>query len=213
MAEPEAMSARSVGPMVAGTSAPPRTSARVATDDEEHEAALLRRAASGDHEAAMDELYTRYAPRLFGYGMRSLRDRGLAEELVQECFVRLWRASGRFDATRGSVSRYLFTIARNTAIDLYRKAPRNAHVQLDELADESADAFDALVTALTVRDALCALAPAFREVLELTYDESLSQAQISDRLDVPVGTVKSRTYYALRALRDELTERGIDGRS
>ncbi len=157
----------------------------------------------------MGELYDRYARRLYGYGMRLLQnDASLAEEMVQETFVRVWRSAGRYDPARGSVSRFVFAIARNTAIDLHRRKPRGQHTELGELAAEG-DAFERLVTSLTVRDALQALQPAFREVLELTYDQALSQSQIAETLEVPIGTVKSRTYYAMRALRAELVQRGV----
>lgn len=184
------------------SAAPARTGA------DEHEARLVSRAATGDHDRAMGELYDRYARRLYGYGLKLLRDPTLAEELVQETFVRLWRAAGRFDPERGTVSRYVFTIARNTAVDLHRRRPRGQQQELGELAADG-DAFDQLVTSLTVRDALESLQPAFREILELTYDQALSQAQIAETLAVPVGTVKSRTYYAMRALRQELVQRDI----
>lgn len=174
-----------------------------------HEARLLRRAADGDRDRAIGELYDRYAQRLYGFGLRQLQNDGaLAEEMVQETFVRLWRSASRFDPARGTVRGYVFTIARNTAVDLHRRRPRGQHVELGELAAEG-DAFDQLVTSLTVRDALEALKPTFREVLELTYDHALSQGQIADRLEIPVGTVKSRTYNAMRALRGELVERGV----
>lgn len=186
-----------------------RSSASLRAHADVHEARLLRRAADGDRDRAIGELYDRYAQRLYGYGLRLLQNDGsLAEEMVQETFVRLWRSASRFDASRGTVSRYVFTIARNTAVDLHRRKPRGQREELGELAAEG-DAFDRLVTSLTVRDALQALAPSFREVLELTYDQALTQRQIADRLEIPVGTVKSRTYHAMRALRGELVERGI----
>jgi len=181
-----------------------------AADIDARDAQLLRDAADGDHDAAIGELYDRYGRRLYGYGLRALHDAGMAEELVQETLLRLWRAAGRFDEGRGTVRAFLFTIARNTAIDLHRRKPKHERVELGD-PPVHGDAFDKLVTQLTVRDAVDALADDFREVLELTYDEALSQAQIAERLGVPVGTVKSRTFYAMRALKSELGTRGIDG--
>lgn len=175
-----------------------------------HEARLLQRAANGDHDAAMGELYDSYGRRLYGYGLRALGDPGLAEDLVQETFVRLWRAAGRFDAGRGTVRGYLFTIARNAAIDLHRRRPKHERAELGDPPAEG-DAFEALATRLAVRDAVEALPDDFREVLELSYDQELSQAQIAERLEVPVGTVKSRTFYALRALKTQLKLRGVHG--
>ncbi|WP_411277098.1 RNA polymerase sigma factor [Gaiella sp.] len=178
--------------------------------EDAHEARLLQRAANGDHDAAMGELYDRYGRRLYGYGLRALGDPGLAEDLVQETFVRLWRAAGRFDAGQGTVRGYLFTIARNAAVDLHRRRPRHERAELGDPPAEG-DAFEALVTRLAVRDAVEALPDDFREVLELSYDQELSQAQIAERLEMPVGTVKSRTFYALRALKTQLTLRGVHG--
>lgn len=124
--------------------------------------------------------------------------------------MRLWRAAGRFDADKGTVRSFLFAIVRNTAVDLHRRRPKHERAESGDPAVEG-DAFDALVTSLTVRDAVEALPEGFREVIELTYDHELPQAQIAARLDLPVGTVKSRTFYALRALRTELGLRGIHG--
>ena len=195
---------------VSTVSASQQSTADPAADVDARDARLLRRASEGDHEAAMGELYDRYGRRLYGYGLRALRDPGLAEELVQETLVRLWRGAGRFDARKGTVRGLLFTIARNAAIDLHRRKPKHERTELgDPVAD--GDAFESLVTSLTVRDAVDALTDDFREVLELTYDHALSQAQIAERLDIPIGTVKSRTYYAMNALKTQLQTRGIHG--
>ena len=85
------------------------------------EAALLAQVAAGDRDEPLAELYRRYGRRLYGLGLHLLRDRGLAEELVQETFVRLWRSSGRFDPERGSVRTFVFTLARRAAVDLHRR--------------------------------------------------------------------------------------------
>ena len=93
------------------------------------EAALLARVAAGEREGPLGELYDRYGPRLYGLGMRLLGDATLAEELVQETFVRLWRSAGRFDPEQGSVRIWTWMLARRVAIDLQRRAavrPRSA---------------------------------------------------------------------------------------
>lgn len=187
---------------------PSRSATETRAKADEVEARLMQRAAGGDCDAAIGALYDRYARRLYGYGLRLLQDVSLAEEMVQETFVRLWRSAARFDAQKGSVSRYVFTIARNTAIDLHRRKPRSERTELGDLAQEG-DAFEQLLTSLTVRDALHSLQPAFREILELAYDQALSHREIAAALGVPVGTVKSRTHYAMRALRAELVDRGV----
>ena len=173
------------------------------------DAQLLLSLVEGDREKAMAELYDRYARRIHGLGLRLLRDAALAEELVQETFVRLWRSAERFDPERGSGRGYLFTLARRAAIDMHRRRPE-ATSQIPELDDGDSARYDQLVEELTLRDALASLPAHHREVLELAYFEDLTQERIGIRLGVPEGTVKSRTYHALRSLRGVLaTEEAV----
>lgn len=177
---------------------------RVATE----EARLLSLVAAGDRDEALVELYGRYARRVYGLGVRLLGDRGLAEELVQETFLRLWRSAPRFDPARSSVRTFVFTLARRTAIDLRRRRRGPLDHLQPEPPDDDGD-FEALLVSLDVRDALEELTPKHREVLELHYRGDLTQRQISERLGVPVGTVKTRAYHALRALKGRLEERDL----
>lgn len=186
------------------------------------DADLVALVAAGDRGAPLEELFARYAPRVYGLGLRLLGERGLAEELVQETFVRLWRAAGQYDRTKGSVSTFLFTIARRLAIDLVRRPSSRAFLgpqpdpereppmRTPAAPSEVASEADSIVVGLVVRDALDALTPAHRDVLELSYRSGLTQVEIARRLGLPLGTVKTRTYYALRALKLALEERGVD---
>jgi RNA polymerase sigma-70 factor, ECF subfamily len=185
-------------------------SAVAAEGDAQEEARLLALVARGDRGKPLEELYDRYARRVYGLGLRLLDDPGLAEDLVQETFVRLWRSAHRFDAARGSVRTFLFTLARRAAVDLWRRgrrSPVSAEPWTEPAVDENA--FEELLIGLDVRAALDELSAKHREVLELHYDCGLTQRQISDLLGVPLGTVKTRTYHALRALKDELSDRGL----
>ncbi len=174
------------------------------------DAALLRRVAEGDHGAALGELYDRYGRRLYAFGVRLLGDRQLAEELVQETFLRSWRGAARFDAGRGSARGWLFTIARNVATDLHHRRTRDAPG--GDVADLGAldGRLDDVLLEVTVREALDTLSAPHREVLELAYRQGLAQPEVARALDLPLGTVKSRTFHALRAMRGALQERGID---
>src|SRR5687768_1420436 len=100
------------------------------------ETLLLGRVAAGDHGRPLVELYRLYSARLYGLGLRLLRDRGMAEELVQETFLRLWRSAARFDPERGSVRTFVFTIARRVAVDLLRRPASRPLTTADP--DESA---------------------------------------------------------------------------
>jgi RNA polymerase sigma-70 factor, ECF subfamily len=181
--------------------------ARVARED----ADLVARIVAGDHGAPVAELFRRYSGRLYGFGLRLLGDQGLAEEAVQETFVRLWRSAARFDPARGTVAAYLFVMARSVAADI-RKRPsaqllaRHEGVELPAVEDD----VDKLIESLVVREALDSLGPAQREVLSLAYDLGLTQSQIAERLSIPLGTVKTRMFHGLRALRVALRERAFD---
>jgi RNA polymerase sigma-70 factor (ECF subfamily) len=169
-------------------------------------AALLGRVAAGERSAAVAGLYDLYAPRVYAIGLRLLGGQGVAEELVQETFVRLWQSAGRFDSGLGSADAFVMTIARRTAVDLHRRATSRPPSAGWEPGEEPADdaAFDRVILELDIRRALDALPDKQRVVLELSYRQDLTQRQIADRLAIPIGTVKTRTWHALHALKREL---------
>lgn len=174
------------------------------------EARLVARIAAGDAGAPVAELYRRYGKRLYRFGMQQLGDSGLAEEMVQECFTRLWRGAGRFDASRGSVGGYLFVIARNSAADIRKRPSSRPLLPVDEArVPPTADDTDQILDSLVVHEALDALSPAHGQVLRLAQDEGLTQSQIAERLGLPLGTVKTRMFYGMQALRNALAERGF----
>jgi RNA polymerase sigma-70 factor (ECF subfamily) len=173
---------------------------------------LLLGVVSGHPPDALDQLYHRYVGRVFNLGVRLLGDRQLAEELVQETFLRLWRNAESFDPKRGSVAAFVLTMARRIAIDLWRRPSSRPFEPEppDTLAAAQSDKVDSLLTAVAVNEAMATLSPQHREVLELSYRGDLKQTDIAQILGIPLGTVKTRSYYALRALKLALQERGID---
>ncbi|WP_203861271.1 sigma-70 family RNA polymerase sigma factor [Plantactinospora mayteni] len=141
-------------------------------------------------------------------------DRQRAEDLVQETLLRAWRHPEALDPQRGSVRAWLFTIARNLAIDAWRRrAARIGEVITDELPEppQVVDEADRAVEAWTVAEALNRLSPSHREVLVECFYQGRSVTEAAARLGVPPGTVKSRTHYALRSLRLVLAEMGVTG--
>jgi RNA polymerase sigma-70 factor, ECF subfamily len=178
----------------------------------EDEQQLVARVATGDREAALSDLYALYGRPLYGLGIHLLRDAGLAEDLIQETFIRLWRSARSYDPARGSVRTFVFTLARRAAVDLWRRrgAPVPALLDEPEQADAAGTvAYENLVLRLSVGEALEVLSPAQREVLDLQYQADLTQAQVAERLGIPLGTVKTRTMHALHRLADVLEERGL----
>ena len=182
----------------------------------EAEADLVARIAAGDAGPPMAELCERYGAPLHALGLRLLGDGGAAEEMVQDTFVRLWRSAGRFDRSKGSVKTFIYTIARRAAVDIRRRSssrPLSSAMELDDsdaaIEDpRGAGAFDRIVLGISVARRSRAIGK-HRETLDLHFREDLTQRQIADRLDIPLGTVKTRTYHALRALKKELEEREI----
>src|SRR6201996_154637 len=178
------------------------------------EADLVAQIAAGDLDQPIAELYRRYGGRLYRTGIQLLGDGGLAEELVQECFVRLRRTAGRFDLSRGTVAAYLFVIARSISADLRKRPSSRPLVPVEEAhIPAQSDSSERIVESLMVRDAMESLTPAHRQVLMLVNEEGLTQSQIAERLNLPLGTVKTRLFHGLRALRTALADRGYDGRA
>jgi RNA polymerase sigma-70 factor (ECF subfamily) len=174
------------------------------------EAQLVAQVADGNIEEPMTELYHRYARNLYRFGVHMLGDDGLAEEMVQESFQRLWRSAGRYDAGRGSVAAFLFVIARSAAADIRKRPSSRPLLQAEDYQlPPLPDSADQILSTLILREALDELSPAHAEVLHLILEENLTQAEIADRLGLALGTVKSRTFNGMRALRSALGERGI----
>jgi RNA polymerase sigma-70 factor (ECF subfamily) len=163
-------------------------------------------------ETALRELYDAHAGALLAYAIRLTNgDRGRAEDVVQETLVRAWRHRDALDEERGPIRPWLFTVAHHVAIDAYRaRAARPTEVGDAVLAAvPSADDIDASLDRLLIADAMSALSPEHRVVILETYYRGRSVAEAAVALGVPPGTVKSRTFYALRALKLALTERGV----
>jgi len=163
-------------------------------------------------DAAVRLLYEQHAAPLLSYALRLTGgDRGRSEDIVQETLLRAWRHPEALDPDRGPVRSWLFTVARNVAVDAHR-ARRARPTEVGDEALAVVPAVDEIEQALDtwlVADALAALSPDHRAVLVETYYRGRSVADAAAVLGVPPGTVKSRTFYALRALRLALEERGV----
>ena len=160
---------------------------------------------------ALAELYDRYGRLVYALIVRVVRDGAIAEDLVQETFLRAWNRSQGLDAERGCVGAWLLAVARNRAIDYLRSAAgreRNS-VEFEEndhpalYCDMEPDILRSDKTR-RVKAAMEKLAPNHREVMHLAYFEGLSQTEMAERMGQPLGTVKTWVRTALKSLRDEL---------
>jgi RNA polymerase sigma-70 factor (ECF subfamily) len=158
--------------------------------------------ADGDR-SALATLYDRHAGLMLGLGLRVLRDRGEAEEVLHDVFVEAFRGAATYDPARGSVRTWLFLRMRSRSLDRLKSGARSRSVPLDDLTLERAPAPSPSVTGDERRlaEVLAQLPHDQRVVIELAYFEGLSSGEISTRLGVPMGTVKSRTAAALSKLR------------
>jgi RNA polymerase sigma factor (sigma-70 family) len=171
---------------------------------------LHRRLAAGD-VAAFDALYRRYAAVSLGLAYRLTGDRGLAQDVVHDAFLALWRAPEAFDPARGAFRTFFLSLVHHRAVDAIRREERlrarqerAANLEPLEVEDPVESVADEDLVARRrheVRAALGTLPPEQRQVLEMAYFGGMTQVRIARELGIPLGTVKTRTFAALRKLR------------
>ncbi len=168
----------------------------------------------GDDVLLMQQLHDEHADALWSYCVRLTgHDRTRAEDIAQETLLRAWRHLDVLDEGHGSVRAWLFTVARNLVIDDWRSRRHHREVVVADVPEtESVDAAEQLLQGWVVTEAVARLSEDHRAVLLECYYRGHSVAEAARRLGVPEGTVKSRTHYALRALRLALEEMGVGGR-
>ncbi|MEX1046333.1 MAG: sigma-70 family RNA polymerase sigma factor [Actinomycetota bacterium] len=184
-------------------------------DDETLDLELHRRI-RGKDAGAFEELYKRYSSAIYGLALRVTGHGPLAQEVVNDAFLAVWRAPEAYDPARGSLRTFLMSLSHHRAVDAVRKEERlrkrtQRALNLDETAGEDVaegvveDAWLADRRKL-VKEALVTLPPDQRQVLEMAYFGGLTQAKIADQLSIPLGTVKTRTLAAMRKMRAALSE-------
>jgi RNA polymerase sigma-70 factor (ECF subfamily) len=160
---------------------------------------IMRRFRSGDPDAVR-QLYARYGRAVFTVAYRSLGDHAMADEVVQETFLKAWRAAARFEEGRDP-GPWLYAIARRAAVDMYRRERRHSHERDDQTEMVALPpSFEGAWEAWEVRSALDQLTHDERTVIELTHYLGHTQSEAAEELGVPVGTVKSRSHRAHKRL-------------
>jgi RNA polymerase sigma-70 factor, ECF subfamily len=192
---------------------PPGPKARITGRMAASDARLVERIPHDRSGEELRELYRRYAGELFGFACNALGDRELAEEIVQDVFARLWRHAEDYDPSKASVRTWLYAIARNRIVDARRRAsvrPGLAPAKEEKPSEELDRELEQAVLRWQVAAALSRLSPEHREVIRLAHWSGLSLREIAERKGIPLGTAKSRAYYALQTLRLILDEMEVE---
>lgn len=161
--------------------------------------------------AAIAHLYDNYSGALFGVVLRIVRSRELAEQVLQDTFVKAWRYGAQYDATKGRLFTWLLNIARNTAID----ATRTAHFKYYQ----KTDGLDSLVhkpggesvnpDVLGIREVVANMDEKYRQLIDLVYFKGYTQEEAAEETGIPLGTIKTRLRYAMNELRQIFGEKTV----
>lgn len=170
---------------------------------------LMVRVAQKKDKAAFEKLFEYFAPRVKMLTMKHGIDASQAEDLMQETMLAVWNKADQFSNTRGSVSSWIFTIARNKRIDGFRKQATRHYVDIGEyeIVDDTENVEDHILS--NERDDVVAVAinklpKDQKQIVSMSFVKDLSQSEISQKLDIPLGTVKSRLRLAYAKMRNEL---------
>lgn len=184
-------------------------------EEETQDLELHRRLLGGDRPA-FEELYRRYGAAAYGLALRITAQDALAQEVVQDAFLAIWRAPEAFDPARGAFRSFFLSLVHHRAVDVVRREQRLRSrseraanlepVRGEDVAEDVVEGAYVGVRRKEVREALTILSPEQRQVIELAYFGGYTQTRIAEALGIPVGTVKTRTFAALRRLR-----RALDG--
>jgi RNA polymerase sigma-70 factor (ECF subfamily) len=171
---------------------------------------LLVCCAAGDR-LAFQCIYRMFSAAAYGLALRVLRDDELAQDAIQEAFTQVWTESNRFDEDRASAKAWIMTIVHRRAVDRVRREEADRRrgqawgaSQIDTPHDSVAEIVELNAEHRRVRSALAALSPLQRQALDLAYIRGMTQTQIAEQLDIPLGTAKTRLRDALQRLRKEM---------
>ena len=182
----------------------------VVLENDRDDLELHRRLSTGD-QGAFDQLYRRYAGSAYGLAYRVTGQQLLAQDVVHDAFLALWRAPEAFDPARGAFRTFFLSLVHHRAVDTVRREERLRRrterasnlepVRGEDVAEDVVEESFLSERRKGVREALLTLPPEQRQVVELAYFGGLTQAVIAERLGIPIGTVKTRTLAAMRKLR------------
>ena len=182
---------------------------------------VLASQVAGGSSAALEALYDRYSSIVLGLIVKILGDRRAAEDVLQEAFWRVWKSAGTFQPERGAFSSWLFRIARNLAIDAYRRGnvrpqvmPDDNAASMEQMSDPDMDVAQQAQSAIEnrqVRLAMTSLPGEQKQVLEMAYFQGMTRQEIAETTGEPLGTIHTRARLALQKLKEELERLKFEG--
>lgn len=180
----------------------------------EHDDIILYLKLQQKDKEALERLYDKYEKLLYSFSYRMVQDSHLAEEVVQEVFIKLWKGNGVYDDSKGKFSSWLLTMTRNTAIDIIRKTKKELSSEIEERdslqsQDQSIeDQVEWKEEGSRLRKAVDLLKQEQKRMIDLFYFKGLTQQRISEECNLPLGTVKGRIRLALKHLKSQLDQEG-----
>jgi len=185
----------------------------VSTTQPDADDVLIARIARGDR-AAMQVLYGRHHVRVFRFGLRLVRNEQLAEELISDVFLDVWRQAGKFEG-RSAVSTWLLAITRFKALSALRRRTDaelddDAAAAIEDTSDDPEVAVQKKDTGEALRKCLASLSPEHREIVDLVYYHEKSVDEVAEIVGIPANTVKTRLFYARKKLADLLRAAGVE---
>lgn len=208
---PDSLHSASNSPAIFATGGATVTQRTLSAETAEDATHLMTQIAVHQDRDAFEALFRHYAPRVKAYMLKLGSDGALADELAQETLLMVWRKAAQFDRAKASPSTWIFTIARNLRIDVFRKNNRpeldpNDPALVPDAEEPADEQMDRVQRAKLIRAAMKSLNEEQAEVIRLSFFEDKSHSVIAEELDLPLGTVKSRLRLAFGRIRKELGE-------
>ncbi|MEO1513412.1 MAG: sigma-70 family RNA polymerase sigma factor [Bacteroidota bacterium] len=158
-------------------------------------------------QRVMQSLYDNYAPALYGVILRIVRSEALAEDVLQDTFVKIWKYGPAYDPSKGSLFTWMLNIARNTAIDAIRSAHHRHQHDCRPVEQAPETSVQPNINHIGLDNIVENLEDKYRRVIDLIYFQGYTQKEVGEELNIPLGTVKSRVRIALRELRKFFTSK------
>lgn len=159
------------------------------------------------NEAAFSTLYDKFSPALYGIILKIVRDDEVAQDILQDCFVTIWKKANSYSEDKSSFFTWMLNICRNKSIDVIRKRNREAdHLRVMKETDHLSTSEASMnIHAIGLKDIISELPEQHQIIIEYLYFKGYTQQEVSDELNIPLGTVKTRARYALNELRNNFT--------